>query len=71
MFRPHPYLFWGTSKTVATVRRGDWKLIGEALYNVRTDIGEKTNLASSQPTVLADLRRARTQETATWAPPRW
>lgn len=68
---PHEYMFWATSKTVATVRRGDWKLIGEALYNVRKDVGEKTNVAAKQPKILADLRRARTNETATWAPRRW
>ena len=60
--RPHDYLVWRSGPNAA-VRSGAWKLLltrsGLArLYNVREDPGESRDLASSQPRVVADLRRA-------------
>ena len=46
----------------SAIRDGDWKLIltyeaGEVeLYNLENDIGETTNLAGSNPNIVADLR---------------
>jgi arylsulfatase A len=62
------------------VRRGDWKLLGNPndptgarveatsdklyLVNLKTDIGEKTNVAQQHPQVLADLRRLQQEYSA-------
>tara|TARA_R110002096_G_scaffold175674_2_gene351547 strand:+ start:175 stop:1536 length:1362 start_codon:yes stop_codon:yes gene_type:complete len=55
-------LFWrmGSSKAV---RRGPWKLCvqakgGPELFNLISDLSEQSNLANSQPEVLADLTKA-------------
>jgi len=56
--RPHHY--WEAAPQQA-VREGDWKLYRAAagrtaeLYNLRDDIGEKVNLASAQPEIVARL----------------
>ncbi len=43
------------------VRRGPWKLVGNnkraQLFNLDTDIGEKTNLASQHPDLVEELKR--------------
>ncbi len=47
----------------SVVRQGDWKLIEQfedgkiELYNLKDDIGEKTNLAPSRPDKAQELRR--------------
>ncbi len=44
------------------IRKGDWKLIHywedgrDELYNLKTDLGEKTDLASTQPSKTNELR---------------
>ncbi len=57
-------LFWrsgGNSSGGSAVRMGNWKMLitdpggAPRLYQLRNDIGENTNLAASQPAVLADL----------------
>jgi arylsulfatase A-like enzyme len=66
---PHEgLLLSGTSPEEAAVRAGDWKLIrggkgkagakadGFELYNLASDIGEKNNLAESNPEKLAELK---------------
>lgn len=63
---PHPGgLFWRFGDQWA-VRLGDWKLVQAgsrklgpvALYHVREDIGEKTNLLAQQPEKERELRAA-------------
>lgn len=57
-------LFWQFGRQTA-LRNGDWKLVnGTDLYNLRTDPGETTNLATTQPEQLAALRRE--YETTRW-----
>ena len=56
---------WGATGpgigTTSTIRRGDWKLIywyknqKSELYNVKDDIGEKNNLALSEPNKVKEL----------------
>ena len=59
--RPHDALFWRGGDYHA-VRAGDWKLQVTArpnkewLYNLKSDPGEKTNLAAQQPAKLAELK---------------
>jgi arylsulfatase A-like enzyme len=65
---PHEALYWRFGPQKA-VRRGQWKLVdwrdfetkqnsGWQLYDLATDVGEKTNLAASQPQLAADLSAA-------------
>jgi arylsulfatase A-like enzyme len=60
--RPHEQLFWrGGPKHAARV--GDWKLVQERggaaeLFNLKDDIGEKTNLAAKEPAKLKELQAA-------------
>ena len=55
-------LFWRINvptRQQRAVRRGDWKLLLDGddllLYNLRTDIGERTDLAGSRSDVVAQL----------------
>ena len=68
---PHAYLFWGTSKANATVRWGNWKLMGSVLYNLSKDIGEKKDVAGTNKGKVTNLMSAPTKELQRWAPPRW
>lgn len=59
---PHESLFWRYGEQRA-VRHGDWKLLvshkGEGaaeLYNLRNDIGEQHNLATSEPARASELQ---------------
>ncbi len=63
---PERPIFWHFPNTYgeppySSIRKGDWKLIYQhvgprlELYNLRTDIGEKTNLAKEQPAKLREL----------------
>lgn len=60
---PHEELFWRAGRNHAA-RKGDWKLVtvaqqgGSMLFNLRDDIGEQNNLASSQPDKLKELQAA-------------
>jgi len=66
---PHEYFFFGTS----AVRSGNWKYHaqekfkvkstarkgkGPTLYNLKTDIGESTNLIAKYPEIAAHLKKA-------------
>jgi arylsulfatase A-like enzyme len=57
---PHDALLLsGTSFGNAAVRAGDWKLMSGKkweLYNLASDIGEKTDLAASNPEKLAEMK---------------
>ncbi|MEM9109345.1 MAG: sulfatase [Planctomycetota bacterium] len=57
---PHEILYYETEG----VRRGDWKLVQYAvngkgiikeLYNLKTDLGERQNLATQHPAILTEL----------------
>ncbi len=63
----HDYLYWEFKATTAqAVRKGNWKLVrndphlvnpsSDELYNLETDIGEQTNLSSTQTAKLNELR---------------
>lgn len=52
-------LFYYRERQLQALRAGDWKLhltSGE-LYNLRSDIGETTDVAAANPAVVSDLRR--------------
>lgn len=60
--RPHEQLFWRSGEQHAA-RVGDWKLVamrGEPtmLFNLRSDLSEKNNLATAEPTQLKALQAA-------------
>jgi arylsulfatase A-like enzyme len=44
------------SVRLPTIRRGDFKLMGDALYNIQLDPSERTNVASQHPKVVAELQ---------------
>ncbi len=44
------------SVRLPTLRAGDFKLMGDALYNIRTDPGEQHDVAEKHPDVVARLR---------------
>jgi len=56
---PHEKLFWRL-KYHGAVRRGDWKLIwfedqAPRLYNLKEDVGERTDLADDEPALVKEL----------------
>ena len=67
---PHDYLFWGGRAKGAT-RKGEWKLVGSELYNLRQDLSETTNVAASNPGTVAELRQARQAWLQTHQPALW
>ncbi len=56
------------SVRLPTLRAGDFKLMGDALYNIRTDPGEQHDVAEKHPDVVARLRE-RLQQLAAERPP--
>lgn len=73
--RPHGTIFWRFVDQWA-VRDGDWKLVvakggsGQPeLYDLANDVGEQTNLASSQPERVTALRHKYDAWAAQQAPP--
>ncbi|MCP4452105.1 MAG: sulfatase-like hydrolase/transferase, partial [Planctomycetes bacterium] len=55
----HDYLYWQYAGNQA-VRCGPWKLVGNnnaQLYNLETDLSEKTNLASQHPDLVNELKQ--------------
>jgi arylsulfatase A-like enzyme len=56
------HFYWEAAPQQA-VRRGDWKMYRRApdrpveLYNLASDIGETTNVASAHPEIAASLKR--------------
>jgi arylsulfatase A-like enzyme len=67
---PHPYLFWG-NRSAGAVRKGDWKLVGSELYNLSADLGERRNVAGTNPGIVADLHAARAAWAAQLVRPLW
>ncbi len=72
---PHPAFFWRRTN-IAASREGPWKLIrvrdlGEALYNLDDDLGEKHNLVKSNPEKAATLRKALETWETQLIPPLW
>ena len=71
---PHETLFW-MHDGLGAVRRGKWKLVVSkwkpelALFNLETDIGEKENLADTNPEMTQTLHKA-WQEWVEQMPPR-
>lgn len=62
----HEYLYWGEA-----IRMGNWKGVGKpgklALYDLSSDIGEKSDLAAKHPEIVGKLSAL--META-WTAPR-
>lgn len=78
---PHETLAWRFGPQKA-IRRGPWKLVdvrdmdaktqsGWQLYDLSTDIGEKNNLASAKPELVAELSAAWTQWELRNIPAQW
>ena len=67
LFWHYPHYHAGGDSPYSAVRSGDWRLIQFhednklELYNLKTDIGEKRNLAASEPAITARLQRALSQ----------
>jgi arylsulfatase A-like enzyme len=63
---PHEYLYWEAYEKgyQQAVRMGDWKGVRPRpggpieLYNLKQDIGERNNLAASQPEVVQRIEKA-------------
>lgn len=59
---PHEYFFYSHWGTLEAVRWKDWKFRTikgeEALYNLKSDIGEQTNLKDEHPDIVAQLKQA-------------
>ncbi len=57
---PHDKLYWRSGTTQYAMRAGDWKLLffqnTTRLYNLANDQSESTNLATSNPTKLNELK---------------
>jgi len=72
---PHEQLTWRFGEQAA-IRKGDWKLLRARggpweLYNLREDIGEKKNLASSEGRRVRELEGAWNAWNAQLKPPAW
>jgi arylsulfatase A-like enzyme len=72
---PHDKLFWRMMDR-SGARGGDWKLVRngdgtEKLFNLAEDIGEKNDLAASNPDKLKELQAAYKEWDAKNIPPRW
>lgn len=59
---PHEYFFYSHWGTLEAVRWKDWKLRiidgEESLYNLKSDISEKTNLKDKHPEIVVQLKKA-------------
>lgn len=56
------------SVRLPTIRRGDYKLMGDMLFNIREDPGETQDIAADHPALVKQLR-ARLDEMAKLRPP--
>jgi len=55
---PHDRFFYQQGGKLCAVRSGPWKLfVSGRLYNLETDLAEKTNVAAENPEVVARLRK--------------
>jgi arylsulfatase B len=78
--RPHQTLFFRYGSRIA-LRHGDWKLVGRyeqgaglkdgELYNLESDLGESTDLATREPDVLIELERILADYDAQMVAPLW
>jgi arylsulfatase A-like enzyme len=73
--RPHSTLFWRFN-VVAAVRDMDWKLIriqdaSPLLFNLATDLPERTNLAAEHPDKVRELLAKLTEWEKPFPAPRW
>jgi arylsulfatase A-like enzyme len=73
--QPHDQLCWRFGEQWA-IRKGDWKLLSTGggapeLYNLAEDIGEKSNLAASQPARLKELQAGYTAWNSRNVPAKW
>jgi arylsulfatase A-like enzyme len=74
--RPHEMLAWRRSP-LASIRMGDWKLWKSTdgkyklLFNLKDDLNETTNLASSHPEKLAEMEAAFDQWAKDMVDPKW
>lgn len=70
----HDKLYWRAGPQGA-MRQGSWKLVHVAdadyLFDLRTDIGERHDLAKAQPARLAQMRTDWNAWSASMAPARW
>lgn len=72
---PHEMLYWRFGTQLA-LRKGDWKMVqydatGLHLYNLRDDIGEAKNLATTEPERLREMKTAWDRWNAELVPPLW
>ena len=73
---PHQSLYWRFGEQIA-LRKGDWKLLkvrGDEqarLYNLKDDVGEKTDLAARNPELLSELQKEWDTWNATLVKPSW
>lgn len=73
---PHERLYWRFGLQSA-IRQGDWKLVtavgSEApqLFNLKSDLGEKTDLASAEPEKFKELQAAWNEWNGTLVAPKW
>ena len=56
------------SVRLPTVRSGDYKLMGDMLYNIKTDPSEKNDIAAANPDIVEKLA-ARLKQAADERPP--
>jgi arylsulfatase A-like enzyme len=81
--RPHQTLYWRFGQQMA-IRHGDFKLlkandrdaqpprlVGPTLFNLASDLGEKNDLAASQPAKVAELQGLWDKWNAELKPPLW
>jgi arylsulfatase A-like enzyme len=73
---PHKALYWRFGEQTA-IRKGPWKLVkgrgedGVRLYNLEKDIGETTDLSSSESQVAAELQADWDAWNKTLVEPKW
>ena len=59
---PHDRFFYQQGGKLAAVRSGDWKLFVKGqLYNLKNDLGEKTNVAKLHPAKVKELQAMLTE----------
>ena len=69
---PHRALFWTSiDHTFAAIRQGRWKLVDGRLYDLRTDIGERRDMAAARPALAARLARTLALWRDSLPPPAW
>lgn len=66
----HECLFWA-DRRAASARCGEWKLVGNQLFNLATDPREQRDLANTFPGVLASVRGKLAEARRSWIAPRW